>query len=127
MTDIVDPVQQRPMAPAETAPAATAHPNPPMPATPPAQAVAPPVPVLTAGDPRRKSPLLAMLLSLLPGLGQVYVGYYRRGFAHALIVAVLLTVTSIEIEAVMPFLAISLAFCNVASGVLGLSSIRKSG
>ncbi|HJO11003.1 MAG: hypothetical protein QGG67_08075 [Gammaproteobacteria bacterium] len=33
-------------------------------------------------DPRRKSPQGAAFLSLLPGLGQVYVGYYRRGFIN---------------------------------------------
>lgn len=38
-------------------------------------------------DPRRKSPILAAFLSVLPGLGQVYVGYYQRGFAHILILA----------------------------------------
>ena len=31
-------------------------------------------------DPREKSPRLAALLSLIPGLGQVYIGYYTRGF-----------------------------------------------
>jgi hypothetical protein len=35
-----------------------------------------------AADPRRKSPLLACILSVMPGLGQVYVGYYRLGFIH---------------------------------------------
>jgi hypothetical protein len=33
-------------------------------------------------DPRRKSPLLACILSAMPGLGQVYVGYYKMGFIH---------------------------------------------
>ena len=37
-----------------------------------------------SSDPRRKSPFLAALLSLMPGLGQVYVGYYRRGFINIL-------------------------------------------
>ncbi len=32
---------------------------------------------------RRKSPLLAALLSFMPGLGQIYIGYYQRGFVHA--------------------------------------------
>jgi len=36
-------------------------------------------------DPRRKSPALAAMLSLMPGLGQVYVGYYRQGFVHLLV------------------------------------------
>ncbi|HJO03998.1 MAG TPA: hypothetical protein QGG47_08485 [Acidobacteriota bacterium] len=31
-------------------------------------------------DPRQKSPRLAAILSVAPGLGQVYVGYYTRGF-----------------------------------------------
>ena len=34
-------------------------------------------------DPRRKSPLLAAFISLIPGMGQIYVGYYRRGFVTA--------------------------------------------
>ncbi|NKB33446.1 MAG: hypothetical protein GKR91_10145 [Pseudomonadales bacterium] len=38
-----------------------------------------------ATDPRRKSPLMASFLSLMPGLGQVYVGYYKRGFTNVLI------------------------------------------
>ena len=41
----------------------------------------------TIRDPRRKSPFLASILSFLPGLGQVYVGYYRRGFQNILIFA----------------------------------------
>ena len=32
----------------------------------------------------RKSPFLAGLLSLMPGMGQVYVGYYRLGFLHGI-------------------------------------------
>jgi hypothetical protein len=39
------------------------------------------------GDPRQKSPFLAGLLSVMPGLGQIYTGYYQRGFVHALVVA----------------------------------------
>ena len=41
----------------------------------------------SAFDPRVKSPVLACFLSLLPGLGQVYVGYYQRGFIHAAVFA----------------------------------------
>jgi hypothetical protein len=37
-------------------------------------------------DPRRKSPILASILSFMPGLGQIYVGYYRLGFIHILVV-----------------------------------------
>ena len=35
----------------------------------------------------KKSPTLAGVLSLMPGLGQVYVGYYTAGFINALIFA----------------------------------------
>ena len=45
-------------------------------------------------DPRRKQPLLACVLSLMPGLGQIYVGYYRRGFVHAIVVGSLITLLS---------------------------------
>ncbi len=38
-------------------------------------------------DPRRKSPTLAAILSLMPGLGQVYVGYYQHGFINVLVCA----------------------------------------
>lgn len=40
-----------------------------------------------ASDPRSKQVVLACLLSLCPGLGQIYVGYYQRGFVHAATVA----------------------------------------
>ncbi len=43
-------------------------------------------------DPRRKSPILALVLSAMPGLGQVYVGYYQQGFTNALIIAGLIGV-----------------------------------
>jgi len=43
-------------------------------------------------DPRRKNPIYAGLLSFLPGLGQVYVGYYRRGFINILVAASIFSV-----------------------------------
>jgi hypothetical protein len=39
-----------------------------------------------SGERRKKQPAMAGILSLLPGLGQVYVGYYRRGFVNVLVV-----------------------------------------
>lgn len=64
---------------------------PPTPQGPPAyqQPVAPPPrsPALGPQDPAAKSPALACVLSAMPGLGQVYVGYYQRGFVHALTAA----------------------------------------
>lgn len=58
------------------------------PGYPPQQQPAPP-PQATSriDDPRRKSPALACILSAMPGLGQIYVGYYQRGFIHAIVVA----------------------------------------
>lgn len=35
----------------------------------------------------RKSPFLAGLLSLMPGIGQIYVGYYALGFIHIAVFA----------------------------------------
>jgi hypothetical protein len=34
-------------------------------------------------DPRRKSPALAAALAIIPGVGQLYIGYYLRGFVTA--------------------------------------------
>jgi TM2 domain-containing membrane protein YozV len=36
-------------------------------------------------DPRRKSPALAAILSGMPGLGQIYVGYYNQGFVNMIV------------------------------------------
>jgi len=43
-------------------------------------------------DPRVKAPLLAAFLSLVPGLGQIYVGYYQRGFIHTLVVGSVISI-----------------------------------
>lgn len=43
-------------------------------------------------DPRTKSPFLAAFLSLIPGLGQIYVGYYRRGFVNPFVVGGVLSI-----------------------------------
>ena len=44
------------------------------------------------GDPRRKRVALAVMLSVLPGTGQVYVGYYQQGITLMVIAGSLLTV-----------------------------------
>jgi len=62
-------------------------------------------------DPRRKSPALACILSAMPGLGQVYVGYYQRGFVHAFVVAGLITfLSSARSETLAPLGGLFLAF-----------------
>jgi len=48
-----------------------------------------------AFDPRRKSPFLAAVLSIIPGIGQVYIGYYVRGFLTAAIFLIIV-MTSAE-------------------------------
>ncbi len=62
-------------------------------------------------DPRRKSPLLASFLSLMPGLGQVYVGYYQAGFIHPLVVSgIIVMLARGDISGFEPFLGFFLAF-----------------
>lgn len=51
---------------------------------------APPRPFV-ADDPRSKSPALATMMSAMPGLGQVYVGYYQQGFTNVLVAAGIIT------------------------------------
>ena len=63
-------------------------------------------------DPRLKSPLLAMLLSCMPGLGQVYIGYYQRGFIHILVAASLIAFLSASghMNPLIPMASFFLAF-----------------
>jgi len=64
----------------------------------------------TAVPPDRKSPLLACVLSAMPGLGQVYVGYYQRGFVHAIAVASAFLILNSGMRGLEPFLGPFLAF-----------------
>lgn len=41
-----------------------------------------------------KSPLMAGLLSIMPGLGQVYVGYYKHGFMYMFVYAFVIMLMS---------------------------------
>jgi hypothetical protein len=59
----------------------------------------------------RKSPLAAVVLSALPGLGQVYVGYYQRGFIHIAVVATTITLLNTRgFRGLEPLLGVFLAF-----------------
>lgn len=89
--------------PTTPAPEARTVPSPP--------AYQPPPPQPAAMDPRRKSPLLACVLSIMPGLGQIYVGYYQRGFIHIFVAATIITLVANEVaEPLMPLLGLFLGF-----------------
>ena len=71
---------------------------------------APPAPVY-GRDPRSKSPALAAVLSLMPGLGQVYVGYYQRGFVHVLVFAGIITLLASDaLNVLTPLFGLFLPF-----------------
>ncbi len=63
-------------------------------------------------DARYKSPALATLMSLMPGLGQIYIGYYQQGFTNIVIIATIISVlASIHGDSpIIPFLGLFLAF-----------------
>jgi len=62
-------------------------------------------------DPRRKSPILAMVLSLMPGLGQIYVGFYQQGFINIIVIASIISVLTSYVPPYMePLLGLFLAF-----------------
>jgi TM2 domain-containing membrane protein YozV len=70
--------------------------------------------VPSAFDPRAKSPVLACFLSLVPGLGQIYVGHYQRGFIHGItfagLIAILTSFSDKEFSPLIPLIAIFLFF-----------------
>ena len=64
-----------------------------------------------AFDPRRKSPALACILSVMPGLGQIYVGYYKLGFIHTIIFGTTIVMLSNEFaRPLIPLFGIFLGF-----------------
>lgn len=69
-----------------------------------------------AFDPRRKAPLLAAFLSLIPGMGQIYVGYYRRGFVIGAVIMVCMFIGSAmhgDLAPVFPLSAVFVWVFNV--------------
>ena len=59
----------------------------------------------------RKSPLVATLLSCMPGLGQIYVGYYQQGFINMFVVAgTIATLASSFMQGAEPFFGVFLSF-----------------
>ena len=80
-----------------------------VPSHPPAPPVVPLQPRMR--DSRSKSPAIAAILSMMPGLGQVYVGYYQRGFVHAAVIATLITIiASGTLERLIPLFGLFMSF-----------------
>lgn len=72
---------------------------------------APPQPVMGPAIVNRKSPALATVLSSLPGLGQIYVGYYQQGFINIMIAASIIAIlSSTGGNGLEPFFGVFLAF-----------------
>jgi hypothetical protein len=59
----------------------------------------------------RRSPALATMLSMMPGLGHIYLGYYQQGFINIAIIAGCITaLSSNDFEGLEPFIALGMAF-----------------
>ena len=70
-------------------------------------------PAGAAAGRQRKSPVLAGLLSLMPGAGQIYVGYYKLGFIHNIIFGMniaFLAAANPYVSRLLPAASIFLAF-----------------
>ncbi|MDP1930747.1 MAG: DUF5668 domain-containing protein [Gammaproteobacteria bacterium] len=70
-----------------------------------------PMPTYPSRDPRRKTIFLTVLLSLMPGLGHTYVGYYQRGFIHfAVFGSTIALASSGQMEGLAPLFATFIPF-----------------
>ena len=80
-------------------------------AAPQTQATLPPSPQpAPKPDPRTKSQVLASVLSIMPGLGQIYVGHYPRGFFNIVVAAGIITLLASDVGSMAPLLGIFLGF-----------------
>jgi hypothetical protein len=62
-------------------------------------------------DPRKKSVMLAILLSAMPGLGQVYVGYYDLAFRNILVICGLIALLATgAVHRLEPVVGLFMAF-----------------
>jgi hypothetical protein len=62
-------------------------------------------------DVRRRSPFLAAVLSTMPGLGQVYLGYYQLGFIHVVVFAGILALLAAgDLGPLIPLASVFLGF-----------------
>lgn len=68
-------------------------------------------PYQAPAQPLRKSASMATWLSLMPGMGQVYVGYYQKGFSYLATVAVVIAMLNLGLpNAMNAMLGIFLGF-----------------
>ena len=69
-------------------------------------------------DRPRRSPALATILSMMPGLGQIYLGYYQQGFTNMAIFAGCITaLSSNRLEGIAPVIAVG-GVIMIAIGLL---------
>ena len=62
-------------------------------------------------DPRRRSVPLATALSVVPGLGQIYIGYYKHGFIHAIVIASIIALLNMRLtDPAIALLALFMVF-----------------
>jgi hypothetical protein len=61
-------------------------------------------------DPGRKSPFLAAVLSVVPGLGCVYIGHYVRGFTIAASIGLITLLASQVSESIAPLFGMAAFF-----------------
>jgi hypothetical protein len=62
-------------------------------------------------DPRLKSPITATVLSIVPGVGQVYLGYTQLGFIHGATAATFICLMSTNrLGLLEPFVGVLMAF-----------------
>jgi hypothetical protein len=80
------------------------------PVAPPPYAAYPQQPIPNLRDSRTKSPALAAVLSAVPGLGQVYVGYYPRGFVNAVTIAGIISILAATRGGERPFIPLLAMF-----------------
>lgn len=68
-------------------------------------------PVSAGWERPQRSPALATLLSMMPGLGQIYLGYYQQGFVNIAVIAGCITALSSDrFDGLEPFIALGMAF-----------------
>lgn len=68
-------------------------------------------PASLANEARRRSPFLAAVLSTMPGLGQVYLGYYQLGFVHVVVFAGILALLAAgDLGPLIPLASVFLGF-----------------